>query len=251
MDVFSAITTRRSVRSYIDKPVEFDKLTAMLEAAMWAPSSGNLQNWRFILVTDKEKIERISRHCPNQNFVFQAPVLIVVCSDNDRMERFYGAFGKFWGTQNVAACIQNMLLCATALDLGTCWIGAYDANAVSDLLDIPGSVKLHAIITVGYSDAKTEEPQREPLEGITFFNTYGNKYTNLHLYMGQYSEEIQKRKTEATDAIRRMGRDYGEVLKTFMGKVYKSSKDAVDSIKETQRKKKEAAEEKRIRELNK
>lgn len=251
MDLFSAITKRRSVRAYMDKPVEFDKITAIIEAGTWAPSAGNLQNWQFIIITDKEKIEKISNHCPNQNFVFQAPVLIAVLSDNDRMNRYYGAFGKFWGAQGVAACIQNMLLCATALKLGTCWIGAYDAEAISDMLDIPGKSKLQALITLGYGDGGITEPTRLPIEGGTFFNTFGNKHTNVHLYMGQYSEEIKKHKTAAQGAITRMGRDYGDILKAFFSRVHQGSKEAIANFKDMKQAKKDAKFDEKIKKLNK
>lgn len=127
MDVFKCIQTRRSVRNYSQKKVEFDKLTLILEAATKAPTSGNLQDYRFIIVNDKQKIRNLATHCNEQYWIAKAPVAIIVCADTEKTELYYGLRGqRLYATQNSAAAVQNILLAAHAQGLGACWIGAFN-----------------------------------------------------------------------------------------------------------------------------
>ena len=87
MDVLEAIKNRRSCRSYLQKAVEFDKITAIIEAGHYAPSAGNLQDWKFVIVTDKGLRESIAEHCLEQFWMAHAPAYIVVCSNEERTEQ--------------------------------------------------------------------------------------------------------------------------------------------------------------------
>ena len=89
MDLIETIKTRRSIRRYIDKPVEQEKINEILECARFAPSSGNIQNSRLIIVTKEEKRKRIAEACLNQYWIQTAPVLIVICSDTKQIKRNY------------------------------------------------------------------------------------------------------------------------------------------------------------------
>lgn len=202
MDVFKAIQERRSCRKYCEKPVEFEKVTLMLEAASYAPSAGNLQQWKFVLVNDKESIKKIARHAYNQQWIETAPLLIVVCSLCEKCERFYGKRGsELYSIQNTAAATENMLLTATALGLGTCWVGAFDPERIKDVLKIPANVNVHAMVTVGYAAAKPEKKSLVPINSFVYFNSYGMPVSRMNRVMNDYSLEVEKVLDNAQPAL--------------------------------------------------
>jgi nitroreductase len=213
MNVFECIQTRRSVRNYSSKNLDFDKLTLILEAATKAPSSGNLQDYRFIIVNDKEKIRKLAEHCNEQYWIATAPVIIIVCSDTEKTETYYGLRGqRLYSTQNSAAAIQNMLLAAHGLGIGACWIGAFNEEYLSDEFNIPGKVRPHAIITLGYQEGQLEPKTENDLNTMIFFNSYGSKIENMNLLLREYSKEIDKVLTKSDKEI-------NKGMKTFKGKL--------------------------------
>ncbi|MEW6592647.1 MAG: nitroreductase family protein [Candidatus Hadarchaeota archaeon] len=148
MDVFEAILKRRSVRTYVQKPVPKRKLEKVLEAARLAPSAVNYQPWRFIVVTDQSKKEKISEGQRWAGFLKDAPVVIVGCGDREASPK--------WHVIDVAIAMQNIVMAATAEGLGTCWIGSFDEKAVKRLLKIPAHMKVVALLTLGYPREKLD-----------------------------------------------------------------------------------------------
>jgi nitroreductase len=182
MDVFEAILSRRSVRKFKPDDVSYETIMEILEAARWAPSSGNLQNWYFIVVKDPEKKLKLCKAALGQKFVAEAPVLIVVCSDPRKVEYIYGERGRrLYSIQNVAAAIENLLLAATAKGLGTCWVGAFNESEVKSALEIPDYIEVHAIIALGYPD-ESPKSSRRALDEIVFFERWGNSKYVPELY---------------------------------------------------------------------
>ena len=113
--VLKLIATRRSIRKYKDIPVEWTKMVDILEAGRCAPSCGNLQNWKFIVVTEPEAKHKVAEACVKQYWMEQAPVLIVICSNPDKAEKHYGVRGeKLYSVQNGAAAAMNMILAASS-----------------------------------------------------------------------------------------------------------------------------------------
>ena len=191
MDTLDAIKKRRSIRKYLDVPVEWYKVTKILEAGKQAPSSGNLQNWRFIIVTDKKMRRKLAEASLQQYWMESAPVHIVVCSQLTIAKQFYGLRGeRFYTIQNCAAAIQNMLLAAHSLGLGSCWVGAFDEGKLKTLLDIPEDVRPEAIITIGYPDENPEEPEEYELYDVVFLENYGRRIRNINLAKGIYSSSV-------------------------------------------------------------
>ncbi len=193
MDVFTAVQKRRSCRKYLQKPVEFEKIGLILESACFAPSAGHIQNWKFIIVNEPEKIQKISHYSFQQYWVAKAPVIIAVCSLCEKQETFYGKRGsQLYSIQSVAAAIENLLLTATALELGTCWVGGFEDGRVKDILQVPSNVNLHALITVGYPDEVPEKKEIVQLNTCVYFDSYGNPLKNVNVYLKDYSLEIEK-----------------------------------------------------------
>jgi nitroreductase len=161
MDILDIIRDRRSVRRFNSRGVEREKLDRILEAAKWAPSAGNLQARDFILVRDPDMRDRIARAALNQGFISRAPVILVVCANMRRSGERYGARGEsLYCVQDATASIQNMLLMAHSMGVGSCWVGAFDEGEVRKILGIPDGVRPIALVPMGYTDEIPISPSR-------------------------------------------------------------------------------------------
>jgi len=177
MDIFQAIFERRSIRKFIDKTVEEDKIAKILDAARWAPSVGNLQEWQFIIVRDPGRKLQLSEACLGQYWIAQASVIIVVLTKNEKVVRTYGKRGEdTYVKHDSGAAIQNMLLAIHSLGLGACWVGSFQEDAIQRILRIPTEINVHAIIPIGYPSEKPRIPQRLSLEHFTFFEEYDSRW---------------------------------------------------------------------------
>jgi nitroreductase len=147
VDVFEAIRVRKSVRSYLDKPVEPELLDRVLEAARLAPSARNDQEWRFVVVTDADKRRRLATEASKQAFMAEAPVIIAACAETDgRVMRC----GQTAYPIDVAIAVDHLTLAAAALGLGTCWIGSFDPAATRRILGIPEEIQVVELLLLGY-----------------------------------------------------------------------------------------------------
>lgn len=147
MNVMDAIKKRCSVRSYQDRPVEQEKLDKILEAARLAPSASNRQEWRFVVVRDKDTRQRLAKAAKNQTFVGEAPVVIACCADGDEHVM---TCGQLCYPIDVAIAIEHMALEAAEEGLGTCWIGAFYEDQVKEILGIPKNIRVVELFTLGY-----------------------------------------------------------------------------------------------------
>jgi len=165
MDVMEAIRRRRSIRGYLNKPIEDKKLNLILEAGRLAPSAGNRQEWRFIIVRDKSKRDRLMQAAKGQAFVGEAPVVIACCADEPTQHVM--TCGQLCYPIDVAIAIDHMTLKAVEEGLGTCWVGAFYEDKVKEILNIPDNIRVVEMLAVGYpKDASLKEKDRLPLEKI-------------------------------------------------------------------------------------
>lgn len=155
------IYNRRSIRRYHRKPIPDDFLKAILEAGRQAPSARNLQPYCFIIVRDQELKKRLVFSEWNR-FIEEAPVVIVGCGDSRAK----------WAVVDVAIALQNMVIAAEALGLGTCWIGHFIEEEVKKLLRIPEHMKVVAMITLGYPAEKPSPRPKKSLEELIRYETY-------------------------------------------------------------------------------
>lgn len=169
MDVFEAISKRRSIRNYKTTPVEDEKLEKVLEAARIAPSAANRQEWKFIVVKNQETREKLVEAANGQKFVGQAPVTIVCCSTES--ERVMPC-GQFAYTVDLSIAVSFMILEATELGLGTCWLGAYDEEAVKKVLDIPDEIRVPAMFTLGYADENPDSRPRKDIDEVVSIDKF-------------------------------------------------------------------------------
>ncbi len=159
---------RFSCRSFQATPLDHETVTAVLEAGRWAPNGGNLQPWRFVVVLDPARRKAVAGAAHGQDFLAQAPVVITVCAVPEESATKYGSRGReLYCLQDTAAAAENMLLAATELKLGSCWVGAFDEAAVSGVLDLPGSWRPVALIALGHPAEAETRRSRRPLAEIT------------------------------------------------------------------------------------
>jgi nitroreductase len=170
MDVLEAIRKRKSVRRYLNKKVEEDKLFAVLEAARLAPSASNRQEWRFILVRDQVSKKKLAEAANNQSFIAEASIVIVACAETDAHVM---SCGQACYPIDVAIALDHITLAAVELGLGTCWIGAFDEKKVKQILEIPSEVRLVALMPLGYPyDSSGASKNRLSLNEILKYEQY-------------------------------------------------------------------------------
>jgi nitroreductase len=172
------IRGRRSIRRFLDTPVEPEKLRACLEAARIAPSAHNVQPWRFVVVDDPELKDRLAAAAfsgiySSTKFAARAPVLLVLLARPGGAVVRLGS--KIQGVPyyllDIGIAGEHVVLQAEELGLATCWVGWFDYRQVRKLLKIPGAFKLVAMMPVGYAEKRpTREPPRKTLEEIIAFN---------------------------------------------------------------------------------
>jgi len=168
MDVSQAIRCRYSCRSYEDKPLEKEKLDTILEAARQAPSAKNLQDWRFVAVTEKETRKKLAAAANDQTFLENAGAIVVACTVSDHVMRCGQAIGPI----DVAIAIEHMCLQATELGLTTCWIGSFYPDKVRPIVGIPDDVTIIELLAIGYPADSPKEHRREPIEKIVSFERW-------------------------------------------------------------------------------
>jgi len=170
MDLFEVIEKRRSIRSYKSDPLPEDVFKKVLEAARLAPSANNIQPWKFIVVKDAGKREKLASLCMGQSFIAEAPVVIVACGLPTSSK-----IGGYTSSRevDVAIAVDHLTLAARALGLGTCWIGAFDNDKIKQFLNIPEEVQIVAITPLGYPTSEKEfGTSRKSLDEIVCWEDY-------------------------------------------------------------------------------
>jgi len=162
MAVIEAIRRRYSCRSYQEKQIEPEILNEILEAARLAPSARNMQDWRFVVVTDKQTKQRLAEAANNQMFIAQADAIVVGCSATEHVMRC----GQPTGPIDVAIAMEHIALQAAEVGLATCWIGSFYADKVRAILGIPEDIAIIQLMALGYPADKAKEPNREPMANI-------------------------------------------------------------------------------------
>lgn len=167
MELDDAIRKRRCIRSFQNKSVPDHLIEKMLTAAIWAPSEGNLQPWRFYVVTNESVKSELAIAALDQMFIAEAPVVIVVCIDLSATAP-YGKRGKeLYSIQSTAAATENMLLMAQSLGLGVCWVGAFEEERVRNTLELASTLRPVVLAPVGYPAETPAPPERNPVETVT------------------------------------------------------------------------------------
>jgi nitroreductase len=178
MSVKEIIAQRRSIRRYLDKSVEREKILECLEAARLAPSADNVQPWRFLVIDDPELRDKFAKEVFSgiysiSKFAVKAPVLIMILARLDIIANRIGKqiqnFHFYLIDSGIAG--EHIVLQAEELGLGTCWIGWFNSRKARKVLNIPRKYKIVSLLSMGYYEKKpSREKKRKKLEDIAWFN---------------------------------------------------------------------------------
>jgi nitroreductase len=165
MEFFDVVDKRHSIRAYKDKEVEEEKLRKILETANKAPSAGNLQAYEIFVVKDQNKRKALAEAAFSQDFIVDAPVVLVFCSNPTRSS-WKGKRGGLYSLQDatIAACYAQ--LAVTALGLSSCWVGAFSEEEVLKILGSPKGLVPICIMPIGYAAEEPEITGRRSLKDI-------------------------------------------------------------------------------------
>ncbi len=201
-DILELIQSRRTIKYFLPKFVSWENVAKVIDAGRHAPSCGNVQNWKFIVILEPESKQVLAAACYEQYEIVSAGVLIVVCNELEKAERYYGLRGeKLYSIQNCAAAIENMLLEAHSLGLGTRWVGSFDEEEVRSQLKIPEEVRPQAIIALGYPKEIPPRPPKYPLETVVYFHRWRNKLRDPAKYMNDIATILARKASAATKSI--------------------------------------------------
>ncbi len=166
METFQAIINRRSIRKYKSQKIHQEKILSVLKAAMYAPSAMNLQPWHFIIINSDEGIAETVKSVPHAEMIKQSGNAILVCGDSS-IEK-----NESWLIQNCSAAVQNILLAAYDLGLGSCWIAVHGMNDIVKNLQkqfkLPAEIIPIALIALGYPDEEVKIEERFKTEKVHF-----------------------------------------------------------------------------------
>lgn len=167
MEFSEVLAKRRSVRHFNTRlPVTDDDVKALLDAGVAAPTAGNIQPWRFYILRSVESRERLATAL-HQGWAARAPVVIIVAVDRRPCGARYADRGtRLYAVQDVACATENILLAAVDRGLASCWVGAFDADAVAEAVGILPPMEPLAILPVGYSAESAGRPARRPLSEV-------------------------------------------------------------------------------------
>lgn len=173
MEFDSVIRNRFSVRSYTNQKVEKEVILEILEASRLAPSAVNFQPWHFVVITDPDVLSDFQEVYPRGWFK-EAPVCIVVCADHSQSWK-RRSDGKDFADVDIAIATDHLILKATELGLGTCWVCNFDSLTAQKKLGLPEHIEPMVLVPLGYTSAETSEKKRKSLQELVHWE----KFTGL------------------------------------------------------------------------
>jgi len=182
MDFEEVLKTRRSIRKYAltkkgePEKIDIEKIFEIIDAARYAPMAGGIFSLKFILVLDRNKIEKIAEYS-QQQFLADAFAIIVVCTDGKATKRFYGERAERYLRQQAGAAIQNMLLKTTELGFASVWIGHFYDDGIKELLKIPDDIFIEALLPIAkpWPNLKLKEKTLIDMKRILYFDEWKGK----------------------------------------------------------------------------
>jgi len=161
------ISTRHSVRSFQNSLIPEDKINFILDASIKGPSAGNLQSYQIIVTFSKSKKEKLTEAAHNQQYILEAPFVMIFCADTKKSQAEYGSRGEelFCIQDATIACAYSQLA-AHSLGLSSVWIGSFDEKRISEILNLQKEIKPIAILPIGFANESPEITSRRPMQEI-------------------------------------------------------------------------------------
>ncbi|NLF88472.1 nitroreductase family protein [Candidatus Bathyarchaeota archaeon] len=173
MEFFDVVKSRRSIRSFKKQALTQEVINQLIDAARLAPSAGNAQSWAFVLVTKPEIKQALVVAALGQKWLEDAAVVFVVCADLNRAEESYDERGKsLYCIQDTSAAVENILLAATALGLGACWMGAFREEEIRKVINAPNGMRPVALIPVGVPNESPRARSRRSANEVVYMESF-------------------------------------------------------------------------------
>ncbi|MFH8080549.1 MAG: nitroreductase family protein [Candidatus Aenigmatarchaeota archaeon] len=166
MEFFDVVDKRRSVRKFLSRKIEEEKLMKIFQTANLAPSAGNLQSYEIFFTRDEKKKQMLAKASYGQHFIKDAGTVLIFFANPLKSMRVYGQRGKLYAIQDATISASYVQLAATALDLGSVWIGAFDTKEVSSIVKVSNGLKPIALIPIGYPAEKPKRRERRTIEDL-------------------------------------------------------------------------------------
>jgi nitroreductase len=174
MNVLDAIALRRTTRSYQPLAPSQQLIFRVLSSIEHTPSSGNIQNWKVLIISDQAKRLEIAKASQNQLWMANAPYHLVICADQEVARQFFGVRGEhLFSIQNCAAYVQNLLLSATHFGLASAWVSSFDEEELHTLIELPERYRAQAIVTLGFAKELVPPPTIRPMSEYVYFEKFG------------------------------------------------------------------------------
>lgn len=171
MTVVDVIKTRRSIRKYKPHPLPEEHLKTILEAGRLAPSAGNRQPWRFIVVRDPAKKKELAEKASNQHWIGDAGAIVVALS----MPKDDPSVYERWVERDVMTAVEHMVLTAWELGYGSCWIGAFKQQDIKEALGVPDNYWVINLLPIGVPDQTPDARGRKPFREIFYGEEFGKE----------------------------------------------------------------------------
>lgn len=170
MEFNDVLYSRQSTRAFTDKKITQDEVKKLLDAAIHAPNACNMQSWHFFAITDSDVIRRLADNGCYAPWVGTAPLVVVICTDgNEIVSRFGEKAKNLFILQDTAAATENLLLAATNMGLGGCWIGSFNEDNLRRQLNIDDKYTVVAVTPIGEPAEKTHKRDRKTLDEVVTF----------------------------------------------------------------------------------
>ena len=174
-ETLRTLLERRSIRAYTPDPIRDEHIGILLEALRAAPNAGNLQSVHAILIRDPKRKQRIARAAYHQDWITEAPVILILTSNTRILTEKYGEQGGSYAIQDAAIAGMSILIAAASLGLGSCYVSAFDEAQIREICQIPDEEKPVAIITLGRPRGMPDKPPRKPPETFISYEAYGRR----------------------------------------------------------------------------
>lgn len=174
MEFDSVVSQRRSVRSYQKRAVNWRWVIDAIDAARQTPLAGNNQTLRFLNVMNPDHITKLADFA-QQPWITEVSHVVVICSDEAKLEKLYGERGRIYAHQQAGAAIQTFLLKIVDRGASACWVGAFDHAKVRDLLSIPANIQIAALIPVGHAKRAPLARHKRTLKHMMYWDKWDNE----------------------------------------------------------------------------
>jgi len=229
-ELINLVQDLRSCEDFLPRPISWEQVTRILDAGRLSLSTGNLQNWKFILIIDNDQKYDVAKACFEHYEISLASAHIVVCGEPEKAERYYGSRGKkLYTVQNCSMALNSMVLQAQELGLASRWVAAFDEEELCSLLNIPSNIRPQAVLAIGYNRRVQARPPTYPITAVTYFGHYGSTIKDYDKFIQNYGAIMKRNLGALATSVKEHVRNLEDYAQPYIEKVKEKVKQLPDS----------------------